>query len=124
MKIISSWCFFYAVFTSVCFGFYFFLTITFFIRFTLHVTGNVSWVFDFGQNMAGTTTLTLPPQPTALTLAARHAERLDHFQSFVANSYCGNSGTLPVEGSSCMSCGSYPGPNITTFGGNCANQVR
>lgn len=87
------------------------------------LTGNVSWVFDFGQNIAGTTTLSLPPQPTALAIAARHAERLQENRGFVANSYCSNSGTPPVEGDSCFSCGTYPGPNVTVYGGNCANQT-
>eukprot|EP00665_Eupelagonemidae_sp_cell47_P006968 gene6968-3343_t len=69
--------------------------------------GNVSWVFDFGQNMAGVTSLSLPQQAAAAgsEFFVRHGEALH-------------------EDGTCNNCGPYPGPDPGVFGGNCANMTN
>lgn len=96
-----------------------------------------TWVFDFGQNVAGFTELTATgPKGTAIYL--RHGENLEAAPgptTSVRNGYCGNSGQRPGSSADRMcagSCGSFnradasPVPvNFSkVWGGNCANQTN
>ena len=90
---------------------------------------NVSWLYDFGQNLAGVTELRLRAADATAAAAEgaafwiRHAEGLNEDGS-ARNVYCANSGRFPALGDICGSCGSYPGPDVPQFGGNCANQTN
>ena len=93
-----------------------------------------SYVFDFGQNVAGFTSMHVAG-PAGTKLYARHAETLRDIPSAdapspVANAYCNNNAHQPgsPQDTGCTNCAAFWGAGANSsyasiWGGNCANQV-
>ena len=94
-----------------------------------------SWVFDFGQNVAGFTSIHVQG-PAGTRLYARHAETLKAIPSAAApspvnNGYCNNNAHQPgtAQDTGCTSCNAFVGAGAvpsyaSIWGGNCANQTN